>query len=619
MSGIAGILHVDGRPARLEDVQAMTAAMAHRGPDGHGEWVGGGVALGHCLLATTPESVGEHQPCVDHGGEVCLIFDGRLDNRDELLGQVGPERPPAPGVTDAEIVLHSYLRWGREMVPRLLGDFALAVWDARRRELLCARDYLGKRPFFYSFDGRRFRFASEPQVVLLDRTIPRTINEAMVGEFLASDVCSRSETVFTHLLRLPAAHTLTVGTRGVSLRRYWQWDPDREVRFDSDAEYAACLLDLLKQSVRAHMRVLGPLAADLSGGLDSSSVVAVVEALRRDGLDIAFETYSQVFPGWTCDESEYIHAVVDYWGLPSHLQVHRPVPEAEYLQDTERYLDVSDDPNALIGNDHRRVVRDRGSLTVLTGRGGDAWFTGNRYAMADFVRGGKIRVMVVALRPDVTSGGYLDASRRLWHYGLRPLVPARARRVVGRAIGRHRSPPWITTTFRRRIDLDDRIKPSIPQAGTYASRYMSRYLDDGWVARQNELVDRSAAWLRQDVRDPLEDRRLAEFGLALPEEQRSKYRTTSKYVLREATVGLLPDKVRLRSTKAEFSQMFYEDLRLQGGAALYRDLAVARGGFVDGRAVSAMADALFAEGWTQHRVRPLWDILAVDRWYRSVS
>ena len=160
MSVIAGVIRFDGGPIEPRLIEKVTSAMHYRGPDGINHWVRGSVALGQCMLRTTPESVEETQPLANEDESLVLIMDGRVDNweelRRELLGRGAKLRTRA----DAELALRAYETWGRDCLTHIDGDFALAIWDARRREAFCARDRVGVKPFYYQWNGRRLVFAS---------------------------------------------------------------------------------------------------------------------------------------------------------------------------------------------------------------------------------------------------------------------------------------------------------------------------------------------------------------------------------------------------------------------------------------------------------------------------
>ena len=317
MSGLAGIYSLDGSPADRALLERMTRAIAHRGPDGIRYAVDGPAALGHCLLCTTPESLRESQPLWDETGSCCLAMDGRVDNREELTAALSSAGMRLRDDTDAEIVLKAYMAWGEHSPRRIVGDFALVVFDKRSRSLFCARDPLGVKPFYYWTDGKAFLWASELQQLFQHPSVSKEPNEGMVAEYLSAKITSVEETLYVGILRLPPAHVMVVSPDGVVRRRYWDVEPDVEPSWRSREECAEAFLPVFKEAVRCRLRSQKPVGAELSGGLDSSSVVSAAQALYREGAahDLGFEAFSLVFPGLPCDESQFIDAVAERWQL----------------------------------------------------------------------------------------------------------------------------------------------------------------------------------------------------------------------------------------------------------------------------------------------------------------
>jgi asparagine synthase (glutamine-hydrolysing) len=402
MSGIAGIYHLDGRPVDPELLRRVTDVIAYRGSDGVGHWIDGRVGLGHRMLHTTPESLHEQQPLADETGNLCLTLDGRVDNREELRAALEAKGAKLRTDTDAELVLRTYEYWGEECPKRIIGDFAFVIWDGRKRQLFCARDPLGIKPFYYHSDGRTFLCGSELRQLLEDVSIRREPNEGMIGEYLACAITDNQETLYRDVLRLPPAHFLLVQPGRTRKERYWDIDPAREVRYHTDAEYAEHLLDILKAPVRCRLRSSGRIGADLSGGVDSSAIVGVVHSLYREqGLtDSGFETFSLVFPGLPCDERAYIEAVVRMWGITANMVRPDESETYDYAAEVYRSYDFPQYPNGVMSCPLMSLAGEKGFRVVLTGGGGDEWLTGSYYHYADFIRRLKILSLIRQLRCD---------------------------------------------------------------------------------------------------------------------------------------------------------------------------------------------------------------------------
>ena len=177
MSGIAGIYYLDGRPVEGMDVQRMIDSIAHRGPDGCGVWTDGSVGLGHRMLWTTPESLHEKLPLTNKSGDLTITADARIDNRDELISALNFNGRPRETITDSEIILAAYEKWGEKCPEELLGDFSFAIWDKRKQIVFCGRDHFGVKPFYYHLSEKIFTYASEIKAMLCLQHVPRRLNE----------------------------------------------------------------------------------------------------------------------------------------------------------------------------------------------------------------------------------------------------------------------------------------------------------------------------------------------------------------------------------------------------------------------------------------------------------
>ena len=555
MSGILGVFHLNGAPAAV-DLSSMAPLLQRRGPDRTGLWSDGPVGLGHTLLATTPELASERQPVV-HAASGCVITaDVRLDNRDELLEALGmADRSGRLG--DAGLILEAYLAWGEDCVGRLLGDFAFAVWDPRRCAVFCARDHFGMRPFYYHFaSGTRFALASEPRAILVVPQVPCQINEGRIADFLVPELewIDYTSTFFQHVVRLPPAHVLTVTSSGIHPRRYWTLEPGSELRLSSNEAYAEALLDVLTVSVRARLRGAGPVGSMLSGGLDSSSVVALARGVLRADNRRPISTFSAVGPDKeACPETRAAQAVLAQGGLDPHVVDYGAI--GDLLPELEGASWDLDEPFDFIMALVRTMYLDarrQGNRVVLDGAGSDAvlnegthiarlfrqgrWSAGWREARAQdrfhgispsFVN--PLRIVRAALTPDF--------ARRLVH----PLRHARRTRTAVRC-------SIISPEFARRMSLADRLET------------LDRTFQRGWhpnpqlehaaaihpnMTAGRERYGRVASVLGVEPRDPFMDRRVVAFCLTLPASQRCEG-GWPKVILRRAMAGRLPDEVRWR-------------------------------------------------------------------------
>ena len=617
MSGIAVVFNRDGSPADPRILDRLLNAIPHRGPDGRGVWIDGPIALGHQAFATTPEARLEDLPISSARGDVRLIYDGRLDNTDEVRRELRSNSTRNAAIGDGELLLGAYERWGDDFARHLIGDFSVVIWDARRHECICARDAVGLKPLYYYLDDRLFVCGSELGEVLAHPAVPVQPNEGMIGEYLACAVTSTNETVYRDVHRLPGAHLMHVGRECVGRRRYWDIDPERRERFGSDNEYAAALRSLLAQVITAQARTNAGVGCELSGGLDSSAITAMASHCARHGSIAAIEAFSLTFPGRSCDESEYIDQVVRHCGVRSHRIAAATVSLDQWGREVDGNRELPDYPNAVAWYPLMDAARRRGCNVLLTGVGGDDWFTGSFFHYADMLRQLRLRALwkqMAADRTIVDQGETAAVSfpaNPLWHLAIVPLVPMPARAIVRRVLGRRGFPPWMSAAFGSSISLADRIR--VRHDRRWRSRgqeHIYSMLTNGWFADGNETADRVQSRLGIERRSPLLDRRIVEFGLALPEEQRWRG-TETKVVLRNAVKGLLPESIRQRRTKANFGQLCVDVTSEMVTQRPCAPSALAALGWIDTTRVETMLSNPRAYAW------PLWMMLSIDRWYQK--
>ena len=317
MSGIVGICAFDGRPIGSDSIEKMMAAVRYRGPDGSGCWNDETVCLGNVQLCTTPESLHERQPLLSADGQLCLTADVRLDNRQELQASFAASGIGLRTDTDAELILAAYELWGEDCPTHLIGDFAFAMWDRRRRQLFCARDPVGAKPFYYHHSETKFVFASTPTALFADGTIARRPNQKQMFLALLDQKLEIEETFAEGIARLPAAYRLILKDGQLRKDLYWDVTAVRSLHYNSDEEYAEHFLELFREAVRARLRSQTPVGATLSGGLDSSAVACMAQKLLQDGsiADPGLESFSQLYDGLPCDERTYIEEVTRSKGL----------------------------------------------------------------------------------------------------------------------------------------------------------------------------------------------------------------------------------------------------------------------------------------------------------------
>ncbi len=625
MSGIIGIYHQDGCSVNHESLALMADASRHRGLDEAGFWVQDFVGLAHQMLHTTPESLMERQPLFDQSGELCLVMDGRVDNREQLIEELLNKGFYLRSETDAEIILQAYQCWGEECPAKIIGDFALVIWDGRKRQLFCARDIFGTRPFYYWSNRRTFLFGSELRQILVNKIVPQQPNEGMIGEFLTDAVTNNEETLYQDIYRLPPAHCLIVTADRIQKIKYWKPPDGKEIYYRRDEEYSEHFLDIFTQALRACLRSHRPVGAHLSGGLDSSSVVGLAQSMFGNGqlAENNFETFSLIFPGLECDESEYIQSVVEMWKLKNTLvnASRNNFNEAQFRSGISNFPSP---PNGRVLDPIKSLASGKGIRVLLTGVGGDEWLAGSYFHTADLLQQGRI----VKLLREIHSGGDFYSSQNVMQFGVKPLLrsllPAPARSFIRWRRRGGTEPALIEPNFARQINLNERIRCRKNAASfkSFARQDIYDSATGGWQALRFELENQDDAEFGIETRNPLNDRRIVEFALALPEDQRWR-RGESKFILRQVMQGLIPESVRTRRTKAEFSHLFPQAYEILNGESIFNSLAVAEMGWINQAEASRLYQEmlqLYATGDTRYTAYSwtLWMIFGVELWFRKV-
>jgi asparagine synthase (glutamine-hydrolysing) len=624
MSGIAVIHNLDGKPALPELLTRMLDAIAHRAVDGSDSWIYRATALGHARMWTTPQAIHEQQPyCVGAGEEaLCLVLDGRIDNRAELRSALAAAGAEPGGDTDAELIVRAWQCWGEQSPSRIIGDFAYVIWDGPQRRLFCARDICGIRPLFYYCDGQMLLCGSELHQLLACPGVPREPNAPVIAEYICATLTTADETLFRHLRRLPPAHYLVADRRGVTVKRYYDLDPARTIRYATDEQYAEHFLEVFKEAVRCRLRLRTAVAAELSGGLDSSSVVATIAALQREGSGPPAppECFSIVYDEPECDERQYAEAVARALGVKCNFVTPTLLSYAKCLEQVRRYSDLPDYVNGAVFDGLREELVRRGLRVVLTGLGGDQWLQGSEHYLCDFIRRFQWRELLRCLHCDCRFGklnSHSDRLRVLLRWGFKPMLPEAMVRLARWLLRRPRYPYSIEPAFARDVMLAARLdsEPPYPQCMTYAQRTIYDDWASPWMFHLLEMDDRSNAWAGVEGRHPFYDRRVLEFAFAIPEEQRARLDLT-KFVLRKAMDGLLPECIRERRTKGQFGQVFIETFNRIGGELFFRTMAMESKGWVNARRMRQLCHERLAS--YPSNLWPLWTTYAAELWFREV-
>jgi len=379
MCGIVGVVDLRARPVERALVERLSACLVHRGPDDEGYYVNGSVALGHRRLAIIDLRTGR-QPMANEDESVWVTFNGEIYNFQELRTRLVSLGHRFRTGSDTEVIVHGYEQWGFDCVRQFRGMFAFVLWDDRRRVLWAVRDRVGKKPLFYTLSDGLFLAASELQALIQHPAVPRVIDVTALDDYLTYGYIPAPKTIFQGVYKLPPAHWLALWPSGdgnyrLHVERYWDltYGPKLDL---PEAEAMEGLLEVLTEAVRLRMIADVPLGALLSGGVDSSTVVA----LMARSSDRPIKTFSIGFDEQDFNELPYARAVAERYGTEHHEMIVRP-DAVEVLPILVRhygepYADASAVPTYYVARMARQFV-----TVVLNGDGGDECWAGyDRYA-----------------------------------------------------------------------------------------------------------------------------------------------------------------------------------------------------------------------------------------------
>ena len=562
MSGIVGIWNLDGRPVSPSLLASMSGRLAHRGPDASDQWCRGPVGLACRLLRVTPESLKETQPVIGRSGSA-VVFDGRLDNRAELLSDLADSPDVNADSPDPVLVLAAYERFGEGFAARLNGDFALGLFDPRERRLLLVRDAIGVRPLYYTRTGDTVAFASEIKALLAHPDVPARPNDDMLACFLlTSTPRDTSMTCFRDIASLLPAHCVSITPEETASRRYWDF-PVSPRRLASFREYAQEFRHHFTEAVRRRLRSAHPVAVSVSGGLDSSSILCLAETLRRRGdSSTSLLGLSYLSPaGSPSDEKEFLVEIERQYGLA----IERIAVRAGLMDDCHEaiwhieapFLDGQWDT---IRTFHRRA-RELGARTILTGHWADQVLFPQDY-LVDLFRGLRWSGLAHHLRQYGRWMTDVPPSFFWKRFGVdlvRYHVPEFSVPLLRRLRAR-RPPAWYSDSFCRHafrhLFAQPRLGTGLPTAHARSLYVEAR---SPYHVQCLEWNTKVTAMHGMDIAFPFLDRDLLTFLMCIPGDMQT-WNGIPKALLREGMRGILPDAIADRKWKADFTHLVNEGL-----------------------------------------------------------
>jgi asparagine synthase (glutamine-hydrolysing) len=659
MCGITGIVCMNGQPVDLGVLQRMNDLQAHRGPDGQGfmvSWAESNgfcsaflphtdqgrsapaarVALGHRRLAILDLSDRGLQPMSAGASGAWIVFNGEIYNHIELRAELEARDRFFNTRTDTEVLLQSYLEWGEGCLDRLDGMFAFAIWDGGRGRLFCARDRLGIKPFYYATPGDNFIFASEIKGLLPFPGLSAVADDDAVLGFLVHGNCDyRERTILRNVTALPAAHALTLDLASRRLHHWRYWTPTPTTQWDglSDAARIERLRELLVDTTRSHLISDVRAGSCLSGGLDSSAVVGVIGKLWREQPEAAsaigdqFYTFTSCYDYPELDERSYAldmaHSIGatprlvfpsagDFWDGFGQMAWHQDMPFSGMSFYAQWRV--------------MRAAREAGVKVLLDGQGGDEVFGGYakfRYAyLASLLRAGRVGTAAREAWASVMQRDlYLLDVRQGYRY-----LPRRLRGLLGvdSLLQQILRADWNSTVDGESTPATRWWRHAAGSAGKSSATIMQAIQVEDILVDTLPLIlrmeDRSSMAFSIEARVPLLDHKLVEYGLSLPDHLKIQG-GLSKFAVRQATRGLMPESVRLRRTKLGFAgadrRWLSTDLRPQVTELIGDTLRCER--FVDVGPLRQWYQSAGAKSASAEAYGSLFRVLSLEMWMRAFN
>ena len=543
MSGIVGIINLDGRPVDRQLLWRMTEVMASRGPDEQQIWIDGNVGFGHTLFRTTVEAETEKQP-LTLDNKVWLTADARIDGRTELISALegkldrdirAPQTLRKPN--DAELILYAYEAWGEDCVQHLIGDFAFAIWDNPKRRLFCARDHSGVRQLFYFFDSQSLVFSNTLNSLRLYPRVSNKLNDTVIGDFLLfSFNQSPINTIFADIERLPSGRRLTLSNGALKTTQYWT-PRASSIQFKKESEYIEAFKELFRSAVDDRLRT-AQVSVSMSGGMDSSAVAALAHrGLQQSSAPFDLRAFCVVYDRSFADpERDYATVVARALRLPIEylegdaINANDSRGARAFLRPQPFQVDpfyaVTD---SLLGrmSAHGRVA--------LTGWDGDTILNESpRYLYSTLLK--QLRVGQLA----ANLVRYAAWTRKPPPIGLRTSL----KRIFGRYPKSAPFPEWLNPEFVRAQNLVERWRDinSEPRVFHSIRPNAFRILSSPNWGALFERYDSGVTSLPLEVRHPLADVRVIEYALGLPVIPW----VIDKQILRASMQDMLPRSICVR-------------------------------------------------------------------------
>ncbi len=622
MCGIWGI--ITNEDVSVTAFEEAGKILNHRGPDDSGIWISENnhVGLGHRRLSIIDLSTKAHQPMSNEDDSVWITYNGEIYNFKEIRLILEKKGHVFKSHSDTEVIIHAYEEWGEECLSRLSGMFAFALWDKRKQLLFLAKDRIGKKPFFYYWDGKLFAFASELQA-LLALNIPKTVDLSAIHQYLTYQYIPAPKSAFKNVFKLPPAHYLILENGEIEIQRYWNIDFSEKIKVINEKQLTEDVFERLKESVRQRLVSDVPFGAFLSGGIDSSIVVALMSEIMHEPV----KTFSIGFEEDAYNELPYARQVAKLFKT-DHKEFIVKFDALDILPKLVRHYGEPFADSSALPTFYLSKMTSEFVKVALSGDGGDENFAGyDRYYALKLMRWFRYipKAVRILFLKALNMGGESDIKSK----------SKRLKRFIQSSFYPHNLGyfQWIATFSRDNMEAQygQAMSEILIREDPYD--YFIKLFEYGTA---NNLIEKAMdadmhSYLPFDllvkvdiasmansleVRCPFLDHKFMEFTASIP----SKYKlngSIKKYILKKAFNGLIPDKI-LKRKKTGFgvpiSKWFRYDLKDYISDILLSRQSLERGYFKPDAVRALLSEHI--SGKIDHSPK-LWTLLMLELWHRE--
>jgi len=627
MCGITGIVNLDNNRINKKILLAMNQALKHRGPDDEGFWIENNIGLAQRRLSILDLSPLGHQPMFYDRKNLVIVFNGEIYNYIEIRDKLLKLGYKFRSQTDTEVILAAYQEWGIECLKKFNGMWAFVLYDRRQNQIFAARDRMGVKPFYYFSDKNKFLFASEIKAILKHPEVKAKPNDKIVWDFLICGLVDHDEeTFFSGVKELRPGHYLVLKIENwqLKIKKYWDLNPEAKTIYQKDADYASRFRELFIDSVKLRLRSDVPLGTCLSGGLDSSSIVCVVNKFLKKEEKIAQigrwqKTFSAVYddkkyPG--CDERQFIKEVVQKTQVRSYLVFPLATKLVREIRDVIYHQDYPFSSTSIYAQwNVFRLAKENGIKVMLDGQGADEQLAGYHpffgIYWGQLMRNGQTWTLIKE------AYNYSRSHQASFYQVLKDLLIDLVRKgAVGDFLARFVKNQWpeynlFVSHWRNQYQSPPMIQPT--------DNVFKNALHSGFKIGLVSLLryeDRNSMAFSIESRVPFLDYRLVEFIYSLPDNQKIRNGQT-KWVMRQALKGILPEKIRNRQDKIGFATP--EEIWMRGilGEEMKKVFASEsfnqRGYFEPGKALEYFENYLKGKN---SNYQLFWRLYCLEIWFR---